>query len=69
MSTSSGRQPSDDRFSVVINDEEQYSVWFAERALPAGWTDTGVQGTRQECLEYIERVWTNLTPRSARVSP
>ncbi|MFJ9036720.1 MbtH family protein [Streptomyces sp. NPDC102406] len=68
MSTSSAPRPAEDRYVVVLNDEEQYSVWFAERALPVGWSATGVQGTRQECLDHIERVWTDLTPRSVRAA-
>ncbi|MBD9735539.1 MbtH family protein [Streptomyces sp. H28] len=54
------------RFRVVVNVEEQYSVWFPERPLPAGWTDTGFTGTREECLAHIAEVWTDLTPRSVR---
>ncbi|MEU1278873.1 MbtH family protein [Streptomyces sp. NPDC005805] len=54
------------RFRVVVNHEEQYSVWFTERPLPAGWTETGVSGTREECLAHIAEVWTDLTPRSVR---
>ncbi|MGW2746063.1 MbtH family protein [Streptomyces sp. NPDC001450] len=55
-----------DRYLVVLNHEEQYSIWFAGRELPAGWTPAGKQGTRQECLEHIEAVWTDLTPLSVR---
>lgn len=51
---------------VVVNDEEQYSTWPVDRPLPPGWQDTGQHGTREECLGYIERVWTNLLPRSVR---
>ncbi|MFJ6790932.1 thioesterase domain-containing protein [Streptomyces angustmyceticus] len=68
MSASPELRPAGDRYVVVVNDEEQYSVWFADRALPAGWTATGAQGTRQECLDHIEEVWTDLTPRSVRAS-
>ena len=66
MSTSSAPGPTGDRYVVVVNDEEQYSIWFADRALPVGWTATGTAGTRQECLDRIEQVWTDLTPRSVR---
>jgi MbtH protein len=51
---------------VVVNDEEQYSVWPTDRDLPAGWHDVGVTGARQECLAHIETVWTDLRPLSAR---
>jgi MbtH protein len=53
-------------FAVVVNDEEQYSVWDAAGAPPAGWSRTGFTGTRAQCLDHIERVWTDLRPRSAR---
>ncbi|MCK7627645.1 MbtH family NRPS accessory protein [Streptomyces sp. RS10V-4] len=66
MSASPTPHPTEDRYAVVMNDQEQYSVWFADRALPAGWIATGAQGTRQECLDHIEQVWTDLTPRSVR---
>ncbi|OZM71145.1 MbtH family protein [Amycolatopsis antarctica] len=54
------------RFKVVLNDEEQYSIWPADRDNPLGWRDEGVSGTREECLEHVERVWTDLRPRSVR---
>ncbi|GGW53284.1 MbtH protein [Streptomyces lucensis JCM 4490] len=53
-------------YRVVVNHEEQYSIWFADRELPAGWRPAGAEGTRQECLDHIERVWTDLTPLSVR---
>jgi len=55
------------RFQVVVNDEEQYSIWPAGRALPAGWVAEGTTGTREECLAHIDEVWTDITPRSVRV--
>lgn len=57
---------SDLLYKVVVNHEEQYSVWFADRPVPAGWTETGTAGTREECLASIAEVWTDLTPRSVR---
>lgn len=53
-------------FQVVVNDEEQYSIWFADRPLPLGWEPAGKSGTKQECLEYIEGAWTDMRPRSVR---
>ncbi|WP_243707268.1 MbtH family protein [Micromonospora sp. KC606] len=53
-------------FKVVINDEDQYSIWPAHRENPSGWRDEGVRGTREECLEHIDRVWTDMRPRSVR---
>ncbi|MFF4623388.1 MbtH family protein [Nonomuraea jabiensis] len=51
---------------VVLNDEEQYSIWWADRALPAGWRTEGFTGTREECLAHIGRVWTDMRPASLR---
>ncbi|MBO4205924.1 MbtH family protein [Micromonospora echinofusca] len=52
--------------AVVVNDEEQYSVWWADRDLPAGWRKAGFEGTRADCLAHIEQVWSDLRPRSLR---
>lgn len=51
---------------VVLNHEEQYSIWPAERDLPLGWREEGVRGTRAECLAHIEEVWTDMRPLSLR---
>jgi MbtH protein len=56
------------RFCVVMNDEEQYSLWPCERPLPPGWTAAGAEGTREECLKHIEEVWTDMRPLSLRRS-
>ena len=58
---------SDIRYRVVVNDEEQYSIWFADRPAPAGWSEAGRTGTKDECLAYIDEVWTDMRPRSVRV--
>jgi MbtH protein len=57
----------DMRYQVVMNHEDQYSIWFADRELPAGWYKAGPSGTRQECLDHIEKVWTDMRPRSVRM--
>lgn len=54
------------RHLVVVNDEEQYSTWPASRPLPHGWREAGHSGTEEECLSHIERVWTDVRPRSSR---
>ena len=54
------------QYKVVINHEEQYSIWPADRENPRGWKDVGKQGSKQECLDYIEEVWTDMRPLSAR---
>lgn len=56
----------DIRYTVVVNHEEQYSIWPADRELPLGWRAVGKEGTRQECLDYIEEVWTDMRPLSLR---
>ena len=54
------------RFQVVINHEEQYSIWPEDRELPLGWKSVGKTGTKQECLDHIEEVWTDMRPLSLR---
>ncbi len=51
---------------VVVNLEGQYSLWFADREAPPGWSDTGRGGSKEECLAYIEEVWTDMRPLSLR---
>jgi len=53
-------------YKVVVNDEEQYSIWPAERENPPGWRDAGKSGSKQECLAYITEVWTDMRPLSLR---
>lgn len=53
-------------YRVVLNDEEQYSVWWADRELPAGWQAEGTEGSREECLAHIGQVWTDMRPLSLR---
>jgi MbtH protein len=53
-------------YRVVVNHEEQYSIWAADRDMPLGWRDGGKTGTRQECLAYIKDVWTDMRPLSLR---
>lgn len=54
------------RYTVVINDEEQYSIWEADHPPPAGWHEVGVSGAKDECLAHIDAVWTDMRPRSLR---
>ena len=53
-------------YKVVVNDEEQYSIWPLDRETPAGWRDEGTQGSKAECLDHIEEIWTDMRPRSLR---
>ena len=52
--------------AVVVNDEEQYSIWPAERELPAGWRRDGFTGSEEECLAHIDEAWTDMRPASLR---
>lgn len=56
----------DGTFKVLINDEEQYSLWPSHIAVPAGWQVAHGDNTREVCLDYVEANWTDLRPRSAR---
>ncbi len=49
-----------------MNDEEQYSIWPADRETPAGWRDAGKTGVKAECLEFIKEIWTDMRPKSLR---
>ncbi len=53
-------------YVAVVNDEEQYSIWPVTKELPLGWYAAGRTGTKQECLDYIETVWTDMRPLSLR---
>jgi MbtH protein len=53
-------------FKVVINHEEQYSIWPADKENALGWVDAGKTGTKDECLSYIKDVWTDMRPLSLR---
>ncbi len=56
----------DGEWLVVMNHEEQYSIWPADRELPAGWNAEGTRGAREACLDHIEKVWTDMRPKSVR---
>src|SRR5687767_9537945 len=53
-------------YKVVVNHEEQYSIWPADRENALGWNDAGKSGTKAECLAYINEVWTDMRPLSLR---
>jgi len=55
-------------YKVVVNHEEQYSLWPSTRENPLGWEDAGKTGTKAECLEYVRTVWTDMRPLSLRKS-
>ena len=56
----------DEEVKVVVNHEEQYSIWPAYREPPLGWREVGVSGDKQKCLDYIKEVWTDMRPLSLR---
>jgi MbtH protein len=53
-------------YKVVVNHEEQYSIWPSDRENPRGWTDVGKSGPKADCLAYIKEVWTDMRPLSLR---
>ncbi|HKV91260.1 MAG TPA: MbtH family NRPS accessory protein [Candidatus Angelobacter sp.] len=53
-------------YKVVLNHEEQYSIWPVHRDNPLGWSDAGKSGSKKECLAYINEVWTDMRPLSLR---
>jgi MbtH protein len=53
-------------YRVVVNDEEQYSIWADDRPAPAGWHDAGFSGPKEACLAHVESVWDDMRPRSLR---
>ncbi|GDY33751.1 MbtH family protein [Gandjariella thermophila] len=53
-------------YQVLVNDEEQYSLWPADKEVPAGWRPEGMRGSREDCAAHVDRVWTDMRPRSLR---
>ncbi|WP_182875693.1 MbtH family protein [Microbispora sp. H10670] len=58
--------PDTAEYTVVVNHEEQYSIWQTGTAPPAGWREVGVRGSKERCLAYIEEAWTDMRPLSVR---
>lgn len=60
-------QPTDQPiYKVVMNHDEQYSIWPINRKAPLGWQDVGKTGSKEDCLVYIKTVWTDMRPLSLR---
>jgi len=53
-------------YRVLVNDEEQYSLWPAHLDIPAGWRTEGPTGTQEECSAYVDEAWTDMRPRTLR---
>jgi MbtH protein len=51
---------------VILNDEEQYSLWPANKANPPGWSNAGKTGNKEECLAFVKQAWSDMRPRSLR---
>lgn len=54
------------QYQVVVNEEEQFSIWPVDRTLPAGWRAEGFRSTREDCLAHIGEIWTDMRPLSLR---
>ncbi|MFE3577367.1 MbtH family protein [Lysinibacillus sp. NPDC059133] len=54
------------QFQVVVNKEEQYSIWPQELEVPKGWSEVGYKGSKEECLAYIKEHWIDISPKSIR---
>jgi MbtH protein len=63
---SGDEQADNTTYKVVVNHEEQYSIWPADRENPLGWNDAGMTGTKEECLAYIKEIWTDMRPLNLR---
>ncbi|MBL1197980.1 MAG: MbtH family NRPS accessory protein [Nostoc sp. GBBB01] len=66
MTTTTDASVDNTVYRVVVNYEEMYSIWPADRELPPGWKDAGKTGSKEECLAYIDEVWTDMRPLSLR---
>ncbi|AXG70228.1 MbtH-like protein [Kordia sp. SMS9] len=51
-------------YSVVVNSEKQYSIWNTDKSLPIGWEEEGTKGTKEDCLEHIKTIWSDIRPKS-----
>jgi len=60
------KDTAEEEYEIVINNEEQYSLWPVDREVLAGWKTVGWRGTRQACLEHVEVIWTDMRPLSLR---
>ena len=53
-------------FTVLINHEAQYGIWPADKPVPEKWRAVGVTGSRDDCLAFVRREWTDMRPLSVR---
>jgi MbtH protein len=59
-------QEKQEQYKVLVNHEEQYSIWPFYKEVPLGWNDVGKTGSKSECLAYIKEVWNDMRPLSLR---
>lgn len=64
--TTKGHVRMKDTFDVVANDQDQHSIWPKAKSVPLGWHSKGFSGTKEQCLEYIRKNWTDIRPKSLR---
>ena len=55
-------------YVVLVNHEEQYSLWLDGKDIPNGWKQVYGPGDKEECLEHVRKVWTDMTPLSLRTT-
>ncbi len=55
-------------YIVLVNHEEQYSLWLADKEIPLGWSQVGEPGSKQDCLDLVNEIWTDMRPLSLRTS-
>jgi MbtH protein len=67
MARDDSEDEADRAYIVVINGEEQYSIWLADREIPPGWRSQGTTGRKADCLAAIKKLWTDMRPKSLRV--
>ena len=56
-------------YIVLVNHEERYSLWLADREIPPGWSAVGTPGSKDERRAYVRQVWTDPTPPGLRPEP
>ncbi len=53
-------------WTVLVNSERQYGLHPADLTIPMGWQDAGYTGAEEECIRYVDVVWTDMRPLSLR---
>lgn len=56
----------EEEYICLVNEEEQYSIWFAWKDIPLGWKHVGPQGSKEVVLQYVRETWTDMRPKSLR---